>query len=116
MDDDEIIRFTSSLPGVLTLTSSEAVGAPEMSWGDTFFYYATLDQPLPFATLVIHDYPGFDESSALDRPGVSRVNIAVGRSAFSRLIGYPLRTTTPMPPNSTTPHSTPCSPTRSTPP
>ncbi len=35
------------------------------------------------------DYPGFDESSQLDRDSVFRVNVNVGRDRFTELIGYP---------------------------
>ena len=47
------------------------------------------NQRLPFVTLVIHDYPGWDTASQLDRDGIFRVNIAIGRSGFERLLGYP---------------------------
>jgi len=44
---------------------------------------------MPFATLVVKDYEGFDTASALNRPGVFRLNIAVGRARFQQLLGYP---------------------------
>ena len=47
------------------------------------------NQRLPFTTLVIHDYAGWDTESNLDRDGIFRVNIAIGRSGFERLLGYP---------------------------
>ena len=34
---------------------------------------------------MIKDYPGFDTESNLDRPGVFRVNIGVGRDEFQAL-------------------------------
>ena len=34
------------------------------------------------------DYTGFDEASKLDREGVFRLNISVGRQRFPELIGY----------------------------
>lgn len=43
---------------------------------------------MPFATIVTKDYEGFDTASDLSRPGVYRLNIAVGRTAFEELIGY----------------------------
>lgn len=90
----DIIELVSGLPGVVVLTAGEANGAPEVAWGDTFFYYdpdgdQPADRRLPFATIVTNDYPGFDESSRLDRAGVFRLNIAVGRDSFRELIGYP---------------------------
>jgi hypothetical protein len=76
---DEIIQFAAALPGVAVETASQASGAPEVAWGDSFIYY---DQPgqdtppdrrFPFATIVIKDYPGWDEFSDLSRDGVFRL-------------------------------------------
>ncbi|UBU15833.1 DUF6194 family protein [Nonomuraea gerenzanensis] len=95
MTQDDIITFVSGLPGTVTFTAGPEIGAPEMAWGDTFFYYEPegLDRPpadgrLPYATIVTKNYEGFDTASALDRPGVFRLNAAVGRVAFERIIGY----------------------------
>jgi hypothetical protein len=92
--ETEIIEYVSGLSGVVTLIASEESGAPAAAWGDTFFFYDPEDnlpenQRLPFATLVIHDYAGWDTESNLDRDGIFRVNIAIGRSAFEQLLGYP---------------------------
>jgi len=88
----EIIAFLSSLDGVVAMTASPETGAPEVAWGDTFFYYdpeqGEANQQLPFATLVVSDYPGWDTQSLLDRDGVFRLNVAVGRAAYERLIGH----------------------------
>jgi Family of unknown function (DUF6194) len=94
MNQDEIIEFTASLPGVAVVTASQENGAPEVAWGDTFFYYdhnrdVEPDRRFPFATIVTKDYPGFDESSQLDRPDTFRLNISVDRHRFQELIGYP---------------------------
>jgi hypothetical protein len=94
MTEDDVVRLVNDLPGVKTVVASAANGAPEVAWGDTFFFYdpdGTLaaDRRLPFATIVTNDYPGFDTASNLDRPGVFRVNIAVGRIAYEELLGYP---------------------------
>jgi hypothetical protein len=91
--ETEIIEYVSGLPGVMTLTASEENSAPEAAWGDTFFYYDPEEnrpenQRLPFATVVIHDYAGWDTESRLDRDGIFRVNIAIGRSEFERLLGH----------------------------
>ena len=93
MTEEDIIRFVSGLPGVDMMTASEGDGAPEAAWGDTFFFYdPTGDEPadrrFPFATIVVSNYEGFDESSDLNRPGVFRLNIAVGRRRFEDLLGY----------------------------
>ncbi|MBC6471112.1 erythromycin esterase [Actinomadura alba] len=96
MTQDDIIAFVIGLPGVVAVTASEASGAPEISWGDSFFFYdpdgdAATDRRMPFATIVTKDYDGFDTASNLNRPGVFRLNIAVGRTAFEELIGHPPR-------------------------
>jgi hypothetical protein len=91
--EDEILHFVGGLPGVVVVTASEANAAPEVAWGDSFFFYDPDDTPadrrMPFATLVTQDYEGFDTASNLDRDGVFRLNIAVGRMRFQELIGYP---------------------------
>lgn len=94
MTEDEIIRFVAGLPGVEALTVTEGSGAPEIAWGDSFFFYdpernIPADNRLPFATIVTKDYTGFDEASNLNRDGVFRLNIAVGRRTFEDLLGYP---------------------------
>ncbi|SDH32737.1 DUF6194 family protein [Nonomuraea jiangxiensis] len=91
MTIDEIISFVEGLGGVLTLKPGPGDGSPELSWGDTFFYYSpdgvvpTTIQP--FATIVTKDYPE-DKSSRLDRPDVFRVNVAAGKEEFIRWTGH----------------------------
>ena len=68
----EILAFVGSLEGVAVLTASEEGGAPEVAWGDSFFYYVPPGeepnyQQQPVATLVCSDYPGFDVESQLDQ-------------------------------------------------
>jgi PPOX class probable F420-dependent enzyme len=92
--ETEIIDYLSALSGVVAFTASEEGGSPASAWGDTFFFYDPEgnlpdNQRLPFATLVIHDYAGWDTDSKLDRDGIFRVNVAVGRSSFERLLDYP---------------------------
>jgi hypothetical protein len=93
MTEAEITRMLTDLPGVALLVASEEGGAPEVAWGDSFFFYDPDDVPenrrLPFATIVVKDYPGFDTASNLDRPGVFRLNMAVGRDRFKELFGFP---------------------------
>jgi hypothetical protein len=91
---EEIIACLKSLPGVVVETVAVDSDAPEIAWGDSFAYdEASAGRPAgnrwPFATVVTKDYPGFDESSRLDRNGMFRVNVSVGRSRFTELIGYP---------------------------
>lgn len=94
MNEAEILSFVGGLEGVAVLTASADSGAPEVAWGDSFFYYVAPGQEpnyqqQPFATLVCSDYPGFDVESQLDRPGAFRVNVAVGRDRYQRLLGHP---------------------------
>jgi hypothetical protein len=42
---------------------------------------------MPFATLVDRDLPG-DDASRLDRPGVFRLNLPLGRAEFTRRFGF----------------------------
>jgi hypothetical protein len=85
MTIDEITEYLGGLGGVLAFRPRPGDGSPEISWGDTFFYYApdgaVPKAGQPFATIVTKDYPG-DEGSRLSRPGVFRLNIAAGRAAF----------------------------------
>lgn len=90
----EIIAFVAALPGVVAETAGEETGAPEVAWGDSFFFHdpdgdTPADRRMPFATIVTKDYDGFDTASDLNRPDVFRLNIAVGRAAFEELLGYP---------------------------
>jgi Family of unknown function (DUF6194) len=94
MNEAEIIRSFNDLPGVVTLTASKENGAPEVAWGDSFFFYdpenaGPENRRFPFATIVIKDYPGFDMDSKLDRPGIFRLNLAIGRDRFTELFGFP---------------------------
>jgi Family of unknown function (DUF6194) len=93
MTEDEIIGFVRSLPGAAVVTVGKDAEGPEAARGDSFFFHDPHgDDPdarrFPFATLVTHDYPGFDTASQLDRPGVFRLNIAVGRKLFGELLGH----------------------------
>ncbi|PBC39778.1 hypothetical protein CJ179_31870 [Rhodococcus sp. ACS1] len=91
MTIDDIIDFVEGLDDVLTLRPVPGDGSPEISWGDTFFYYSpdgvvpTTTQP--FATIVTKNYPG-DEDSRLDRAGAFRVNIHAGREPFIVALGH----------------------------
>ncbi len=87
MTEQEIIAFAAGLPDVYAMTADEASGAPEAAWGDSFFYYGG-ERQMPFATIVVSDYPGWDEASDLDRAGVFRLNVALGRDGFQELLGY----------------------------
>jgi hypothetical protein len=91
-EEEALLQFGRTLPGVVVDTVGEDSGAPEIAWGDSFFYYDPDDDAEnrrhPFTTIVTKNYTGFDEASNLDRPGVFRLNIAVGRAAFTNLLGF----------------------------
>lgn len=72
-------------PGVTHLRADAASGAPAVAHGDWFFH-ARPDDRMPCATIVVSDYPGHDEASRLDRPGVFRLNLGVGRAAAAEVI------------------------------
>ena len=89
MSIDDIVERVVALGGVLTLRPQPGDGSPEISWGDTFFYYAPdgrVPKSQPFATIVTKDYPG-DDRSLLGRAGAFRLNISVGATHFRRLTG-----------------------------
>ena len=93
MEERELIRYISGLAGVVASTASEASGAPEIAWGDSFFRYdpdgrTADDWGANFVTIVTGDYEGFDEASNLNRPGVFRLNIGVGREKFQEVLGF----------------------------
>lgn len=95
MTQREIIDFVTGMSDVVAVTASEADGSPEIAWGDTFFFHCPdhadplANRRMPFATIVTKDYPGFDTVSDIDRDGVFRLNIAVGRDVFETQLGYP---------------------------
>jgi hypothetical protein len=89
MDQDAIIRYIAeTFAGLEIVRPTDGMGV-----GDTFLYYdpqRDLDPAhrLPFATIVTKDYGEYDNTSQLDRPGVFRLNIGVGRDTFRALFGY----------------------------
>jgi len=89
MTRDDIVEFAENLGGTIVVVASKENGDPEMAWGDTFFFYdpdgvTVPEKRMPFATIVVNDYPGFDEASDLSRPDVFRVNLSVGRETFEQ--------------------------------
>jgi Family of unknown function (DUF6194) len=80
VDADELVTYVKSLKGVEVVVASAESGAPESAWGDVFF--SLPGQRMPFATIVKSDYPGLDDTSQLNRDGVFRLNLAIGREAL----------------------------------
>jgi hypothetical protein len=89
VDQDAIIHYVmDTFTGVEVIRPTDGPGA-----GDTFFFYDpqhNLDpkRRFPFATIVTKDCGDFDSVSKLNRPGVFRLNIGVGRDAFRALLGH----------------------------
>lgn len=91
MNQQTITDFLLALGNVKTVLASEENGDPEVAWGDSFYYIvnAAGESPkMPFATVVIKDYTGFDEASNLNRGGLFRLNVDLGRERFEELFGY----------------------------
>lgn len=93
MNEDAITRYiTDTFDGVDVVVASPESGAPEVAWGDTFFFCdpdRTLpsQRKFPFATIVTKDYGDFDRASDLNRPGVFRLNIGVSGETYRALFG-----------------------------
>ncbi len=96
MDRAAITQYiTDTFTGVDVVVASQDAGSPEIAWGDTFFSYdpdGTLpsERRFPFATIVTKDYSDFDAASNLNREGVFRLNIGVGRETYHALFGAEL--------------------------
>jgi hypothetical protein len=89
VEQDAIVRYvTDTLDGVDVVSPTDGPGA-----GDTFFVYDPDrdrgERWMPFATIVTRDYGDFDRASNLDRPGVFRLNVEVGRETYRQLFGQP---------------------------
>ena len=57
----------------------------EVADDNTFFFHGA-DNKFPFATIVTKDSE-FDSASKLNRPGVFRLNVGVGKDTFRALFG-----------------------------
>jgi hypothetical protein len=83
MDIDEIIALVSSWEDTVVLAPGPGSRAPEIAWGDVFFFYSpdasVPDKTQPFATIVTKNYPD-DTASQLDRAGVFRLSVASRRT------------------------------------
>jgi hypothetical protein len=88
MTPEELVdHAVSELTGTLVVVASKENGSPEVAWGDMFLIYdperaIPPDKQFPYATVVVNDYPGFDEFSNLTRDSVYRVNIWVSKDTF----------------------------------
>ena len=90
MSMEQVIENVRELDGALVVVPGPGSEAPEIAWGDAFFYYAPDGQMpqhvQPYATIVTKDYPD-DTASELDDPDRWRVNIHVDRATFLLLTG-----------------------------
>ena len=84
MDMEQIIGTVRTFDGALVVTPGPGSGAPELAWGDAFFYHApegTMpEREQPYGTVVTKDYPG-DDACDLDPDGRWRVNVHVDRAS-----------------------------------
>lgn len=93
MDEAAITKYvTETFDGVNVIVASREAGSPELAWGDSFFIYDPDRQlppaaQFPFATIVTKDYGAFDCASKLDRAGVFRLNIGLGKETYRSLFG-----------------------------
>lgn len=99
MDQDSIINYVSEHFAGVDIARPTGCDAPEISWGDTFFIYdpnlnPEAERTFPFATIVTKDYGDFDCASNLNRDGVFRLNIGVGKQTYRSLFGPPPKPTT----------------------
>ena len=97
MSMEQIIDAVRDLDGALVVNPGPGSGAPELAWGDAFFYYAPDGEMpknvQPYGTIVTKDYPD-DSASELDAPGRWRVNVHVDQATFVRLTGEEPRSLT----------------------
>lgn len=88
MQIQEIIDTVRTFEHSLVVVADEASGAPELAWGDAFFYVAPdgamPERTQPYGTIVTKNYPD-DEASRLERPDTFRVNIHVGRAHTAQI-------------------------------
>jgi hypothetical protein len=91
MEESAITQFIAdTFAGVDIVVASREAGSPEVAWGDSFFFYdpnrdVPADRRMPFTTIVTKDYGEFDCASNLNRPGVFRLNVGIGKQTFVAL-------------------------------
>jgi hypothetical protein len=97
MSMEQIIDAVRRFDGALAVIPGAGSDAPELAWGDAFFYYAPdgrmPQHEQPYGTIVIKDYPD-DTASELHAPDRWRVNVHVDRATFRRLTGEEPRSLT----------------------
>src|SRR5688500_3409115 len=90
MEMEQVIAAVHSFDGSVVLSPTPGSEAPEIAWGDSFFYFAPDGEVptnvQPYGTIVTKNYPD-DALSNLDHEGRWRVNIHVGQKKFRELTG-----------------------------
>lgn len=85
---ETLVAHVRDFRGVLIFQPAPGSEFPEISWGDSYFYYAPdLVMPTrtqPYGTIITKNYPD-DAASDLDHSGKYRVNINVGRDRVTAL-------------------------------
>lgn len=76
MTEDDITQYLIDMLGG---------GHFEVADDNTFFFHGA-DNKFPFATIVTKDNE-FDSASQLNRPGVFRLNVGMGKKSFRALFG-----------------------------
>lgn len=88
MDTQQIVDAVHGFEGSLVVAPEPGSDFLELSWGDSYFYYApdaaVPERTQPYGTIVTKDYPE-DEVSELDKPNRFRVNVHVGRDRVTSL-------------------------------
>jgi Family of unknown function (DUF6194) len=91
VNQDDIRDYLGAMDRVSVVVSAPGDGSPEVAWGDTFFFARDEhgeSKKMPFATIVIKDYEGFDSYSKLNRGSLYRLNIEIGKEKFEELLGF----------------------------
>lgn len=91
LTQDEIRAYLGRGARVRVTVAAAGDGSPEIAWGDTFIYACDEEgapRKMPFVTIVTKDYEGFDVESQLNRGGLYRLNIELGKTRFSELFGF----------------------------
>lgn len=89
MDTQQIVEAVQEFQGSLVVTPGLGSEFPELSWGDSYFYYAPdgvmPERTQPYGTIITKNYPD-DAASDLDEPDRFRVNVYVGRNRAVALL------------------------------
>jgi hypothetical protein len=88
---DDIRKYLARSDAVVIQVARADDGSPEIAWGDTFFYIrdkSGAPKKMPFTTIVTKDYDGFDTDSQLNRGGLYRLNIDVGKEKLEEMFDF----------------------------